>query len=85
MQDAGSIGAGSAQVLAAWQGKLLGVAGDLITSSIVTTGEPESGVLQSYSGKGIVGVLRLSANTLLLRLIMTFTDQRTMALRFLHR
>ena len=52
MQDAGSIGAGSAQVLAAWQGKLLGVAGDLITSSIVTTGDPESGVLQSYSGKG---------------------------------
>lgn len=53
MQDAGSIGAGSAQVLAAWQGKLLGVAGDLITSSIVTTGEPESGALQTYAGKGV--------------------------------
>ena len=53
MQDAGSIGAGSAQVLAAWQGKLLGVAGDLITSSIVTTGEPESGALQTYAGQGI--------------------------------
>ena len=27
--------------------------GDLITSSIVTTGEPESGALQTYAGQGI--------------------------------
>ncbi len=54
MYDLGSVGAGAAQVLAPWQGKLVGVAGDLITSSYITTGEPESGVLQNYAGKGVV-------------------------------
>ncbi len=54
MYDLGSVGAGASQVLAAWRGKLLGVAGDLITSSYITTGQPESGVLQNYAGQGVV-------------------------------
>jgi hypothetical protein len=53
MYDLGSVGAGASQVLAAWQDRLVGVAGDLITSSYITTGQPESGVLQNYAGKGV--------------------------------
>lgn len=45
MFDLGSVGAGASQVLAAWQGKLVGVAGDLITSSIVVSGQ---GISESF-------------------------------------
>lgn len=42
MYDLGSVGAGAAQLLAPWQGKLVGVAGDLITSSEILAGVSEN-------------------------------------------
>lgn len=55
MYDLGSIGVGAAQLLADWQGRLLGVAGDLITSSEI--------VEQTGSGSGELRSSNTTANS----------------------